>query len=156
SIARAEGLGTNDRDLLWERKASEERVFGSARYPVHEAALVSLRTIAGRQYVVIKPTIVLSDGDPTVPRDAVESIKRAIFGWQHNAKFYAAMERWRQHMRGEARNGAVEFEWPPNCGSSFRFEVKKAPVFAGIVVGGGRAALRLDDKTKRHVTQKGI
>ncbi len=156
SISEARGLGTNGRDLLWERKASETRTFEGARYAVHEAALLALRTIAGRQYIIIKPTIVLGDGDSGVPSQALDGIKRAIFGWQHNAKFYAATERWRRHIKGVEKSGVIHFEWPPNCGSTFRFEIKCSPLFAGIAAEGNGTGLQLEDKQRRHITQKGL
>ena len=155
-IARLRGTRTDGRSLIWDEHPSEERTFEHKRYPVHAAALLSLRSIARRQYLIVKPTIVISDNSPEVPREVVEGVKRAVFGWQHNAKFHAATERWRKRIFGESKDETLQVEWPPECGSTFRFEVRRNPVFARIAAPEHRPALRLEPKVERHLQQRGL
>lgn len=75
-----------------------------------------------------------------------------ILGWQHNKPFNQEMKRWR--MRLLPNKPQTHVEYPPNCGSTFRFSITQAPVFAGIAR-TGRRLIELPDNLRPLIKQRG-
>lgn len=119
---------TDGREILWSPTAHERRKEGGKEYLVFDAVVVYLRRVAGKSFVVLKPTVRI--GSPTgeaVPEDVERNLKMAILGWQHNNKFNQALDSWRSRLLKDE-----SFEFPANCGS-------------GLVSGPKIIAERLDD-----------
>lgn len=154
SAAASRQLGTDGERLLWFNDVKESREYNQVSYAVHEAALLFLRRIGGETFVVVKPTlrVVGPDGEDA-PEEATRDLKARILGWQHNDKFNEAVERWRSTL---FPNGPSLFEYPVECGSTFRFEVRRAPVFAQIAIADGERATRLPPKVQAILRQRGF
>lgn len=142
AMASSSGVYTDGREILWESAVKERRREGDAYYLIHEAVVVYLRRIAGSSYIVLKPTVKVTSptGEP-VPKDAERNLKMAILGWQHNDKFNQALDRWRARLLK-----TEDLEFPPNCGTRFRFQVKRTPVLAKVMSSDRRRQIQISPK----------
>jgi hypothetical protein len=121
-----------DRDgELWLSEPIKTVQEGNLKCCAHESIIVFLRLIGDTQYLILKPSIkVLDDANQVVPHEIADPIKLSILGWQHNKPFNQAINKWRAILFSE--KSPVTFEYPRDCGSTFKFKVRRSPVFAEI------------------------
>ena len=152
SMAAVAGVRFDGRSLLWEPGAVDRATVGGTRYEVHEAAHCSLRRIGGTSYLVLKPTLHITDSAGTkVPKEISQPIVMQMLGYQHNAEFNQVMNRWRNTLF----RVATAFEFPSNGAGQFRFVVRKSPVFAS-VRGQGARAVAIPRQLSAHIRQDGV
>jgi len=137
SIAEARGL-SSEGALLWDPASGQNRRLHEAAFRVCDAVLLYIRRTGRETVLVMKPTVKVftAAGAPASEADE-KAIKLSIFGYQHNDKFNAAVERWRRALLGP---GFV-FTCPAGEQTGFAFAVDRAPISAAIVAGPGEAAL---------------
>lgn len=146
---------TDRRRLIWRSNAYEKRSYCGQTYNIHRAALVSLRHFGGRNQLVLKPTVMVLDMDGNeLPGDISRALKLEVLGYEHNSKFNAALEEWRALLLPDKRGNA--FEWPPECGSTFRFNIRSAPTFASVGTRERTHAVEVSDGIRPHVKQVGV
>jgi hypothetical protein len=151
-MAARGGVETDGREILWDAKTSEVRKEGGKEFLIHNAVLVYLRRIAGKSYVVLKPTVrVESSTGEAVPDDVERNLKMLILGWQHNNKFNQALDIWRKRLFP-----SEVFEFPPNCASPFRFQVKRAPVLAKLMSADRGRKIQLQEKFQPSVLHSAV
>jgi hypothetical protein len=130
-IGQNPGLGTDGKSLLWELNGAATRMYNGTRFTLHEAASLAIRSIDGKGYLVVKPTLrVVDPSGQEASRESAKAVKNAVLGYQHNDKYHEAMKRWQKHIFGESQS--VTLAYPPNSGSSLRFLLSAAPAFAKI------------------------
>ena len=148
------GLKSNSRRLIWDTKNPQKRTIDGKSAFMQESAILSLRMISGRQYVVIKPSVVFVDGQgQLLPEDDVRSVKLNVLGYQHNSKFNDALNQWSNRL--VATSGTV-FEFPSNCGSTFRFRLSKCPLYSKVVDPSLQYGSRLQNSVEKNITQIGL
>lgn len=154
SMARTASVETDGNSELWF-KTFEERVLPDrSKGRVHESVLVFLRQIGGSQYVVLKPSIkVLGANGQPVPRETAGPIKLAILGYQHNKPFNEAVNKWRALLFPEGRDA---FEFPVGIGSTFKFKVRRSPVFGRIGVARDSKSVTIPEKLEPLLKHSGI
>lgn len=154
SIAATNGLGTDGRELIWENGTSLTQNHDGKTYRMQESARLFLRRIGATTYLIVKPSLRVlgQNGDP-IAEEVERAVRMSILGWQHNAKFNQAMGRWRKRL---FPNNRSTFEFPPASGSTFRFEIHRAPVFAQVAVGKNRSPIRLAPSIKPMVKYFGL
>lgn len=146
SIASSRGLETDGRSTLWTKK--EARSEGP--YRVFESAVVFLRRIGTKHFLVVKPSVRIEGADgQQVPEEVSRKLKLRILGYQHNAPFNQVMKRWRDRLFAADTSS---FEFPPDRGSTFRFEIRRAPVFAAIGARNGT----LSDRARAYAQHRGM
>lgn len=151
AMASSAGMNTDGREIVWDPKVRERRNEDGKEYLVHDAVVVYLRRIAGKSYVILKPTVRIGSKDGAVPEDIERNLKIAILGWQHNQKFNQALDMWRNRLMKKE-----SFEFPPNCGSPFRFYVKRTPILAKIMSPDRKRQIRVDKKYEPIITHSGV
>ena len=152
AMAARAGVSTDGKKMLWDGTRSERRKEGASEYLIHQAILVFLRRIAGRSYVILKPTVrIASPTGEDVPRDSERNLKMAILGWQHNKEFNQALESWRARL---FTNGTYEF--PEDCGSSFKFHVNRAPVLAKVMSSERGRHIHVKDAYRRNIAHAAV
>jgi hypothetical protein len=152
ALASARDLVT-DSNLLWTRERGRpEQIAGRTCY-IQEAALLKLRRHAGKDYLLLKPSIRVTDehGVP-VPDDVSKEAKRQILGKQWNQKFNEALVRWKDRIFPDDERS---FEFPPGQASTFRFDVRKAPALAKMLSSSSRGAVQIAPGLSRHVRHSG-
>ncbi len=156
AIAQRAGVNTDGRRELWVDEELERVCEGKAEYFIHESVLVSLRCIGSKQYLLLKPSLRIQDaeGEPA-PADLVKAVKLRILGAQFNNKFNQALNKWRKRLFPSCENPAI-YEFPNNSASSFRFKVRRSPVFAEIGASNRWQPLNLPDDVKRLVRHRGF
>lgn len=155
AFAKKANVATNGKDLLWETQAYENRQSGGHKCYIHRAVSVHLRQFSGVLHLVLKPTVTILDARGNeLPRDVTEVVKREILGYEHNNKFNKALDRWREKLL--AVKGTVDIEFPHNCGSTFRFKVRSAPLFAQIGSRSGHKPIPVSDRLRPIIKQQGI
>jgi hypothetical protein len=152
SMAARASVNTDEREILWEKTPYERRREGGKEYLVYNAVVVFLRRIAGKSYVVLKPTVRIESpvGDE-VPEDVERNLKMAILGWQHNNKFNKALEDWRKILFARET-----FEFPPNCGSAFKFRVRHSPALAKVMSSDPRRTVQVQDKYRPSIVYSAV
>jgi hypothetical protein len=139
SMAAKADIHTNGKALLWCPEPQETRNEQGYGCALHEAAIVYIRRIGRRHYVVLKPTIVVKGSNGAeLPEEVIDQVKLKFLGYQHNDKFNQAMASWRKRLFADQH---PVFEYPPNCGSPFRFKVARVPVLAKIAAATSGSAL---------------
>ncbi|PEN04707.1 hypothetical protein CRI93_14815 [Longimonas halophila] len=152
SIAEVRGLNVYGKNLLWVDESTRKSAYGQT-YMVHEAARIHLRRYRQQQYLVISPTIVTHDMSGEEPsRRADKELKRKVLSRQYNSEYNDALDRWRERFD---IGGGASFEFPPNSGSMFLFNIRSAPDFAAVSSSKGRA-ITVPDAAKRLVRVRGI
>jgi SIR2-like domain len=130
ALAALRGLKTDGRRLIWtEEMERTARAYGQ-RCKVYDAVTIFLRRYAGKQYLVLKPTIhATGTGGEEISNETLQEIKRQLLTKQYNSLFNDATNKWRDRLfpAGETR-----FEFPPQSGSPFQFNVSRAPSFASV------------------------
>jgi hypothetical protein len=155
AIALSRKLGTDGREIIWRKNFSRTETVGDSVCRVHDAALLFIRRYRDQQYLVVKPTIrcFLSDGsDPS--DDVDKEIKRRVLGKQWNKPFNSALKDWCSTLCFV--KPSTNYEFPPNCGSSFRFRLSNVPSFARIRRIDGGQPIRLPPERSRHFTGAGL
>ena len=129
SMAASTGVKSDGRKVLWEAIPFEYHQVEGRKLGVHQAAICFLRRIGETMYLVVKPTLLITEPDGTkAAKEVSQPIVMQKLGYQHNAEFNQVMMRWRKTLFG----GSTTFEFPPKSAASFRFVVRKSPAFATI------------------------
>lgn len=146
---------TDNRKLIWRSVAYQSKHHAGQKCNIHRAAVVSLRHFGGRSQLVLKPTVVILDKKGNeLAHEVSRTLKMEILGYEHNSKFNAALKEWRELLLPE--KGVNECEWPPHCGSTFRFRIRSAPSFATIGTKERIRPIAIGDGIKPHIKQIGI
>ena len=152
AMAVGAGVNTDGREILWSTTGGERRREAGREYLVFDAVVVYLRRVAGKSYVVLKPTVrIESPTGEDVPEEVEKKLKMTILGWQHNNKFNQALDSWRIRLLKDGN-----FEFPANCGSPFRFRVNRAPVLAKIMSSDRARQIRVKDRFQSMITNAGV
>ena len=155
SIAATARVETDGTKFLWRSHAFRTVRRANARYSVHDAARIFLRTIGGVQHLVLMPSLKVFDQTGTEPAlEIVNPIKLEILGYQHNKPFNKAINSWRETLFPKGQ--AAVFSFPHNAGSSFKFRVRRSPVFASIGLPSGGRALKVPQHMHRLIKHRGV
>jgi hypothetical protein len=153
SVAETCGLNSDGKRLIWTDDFSTRRIYGT-ECRVHKAAQLSIRRYKGRQYLIIKPTIVGRDRDGNeLSEDVNRQLRFEVLSKQYNDKFNDALNEWRRKLG--LRDGRV-FEYPVGAGSTFRFKVDSAPRFAQIADPHSEETIEIPDSAKHLIDADGI
>ena len=155
AFADGAGIATDGKDRLWETQSYEKRSNGGQDCHIHRAVTVYLRQFSDRLHLVLKPTVaVLDSKGGELPRDVTKAIRLEILGYQHNKEFNQVLEYWRKKLL--PTKGIVEVEFPPRCGSTFRFHIRSAPLFAQIGARSRQTPIAIDARRRPIIKQQGI
>ena len=137
-MAAAANVSTNGRSEMWFGEPIRKVREGDQLCHAHDSVVVFLRRIGGAQYVVLKPSIKVFDAKGgEVSYETAGLVKLAILGYQHNKPLNIAVNKWRELLFPKDR--APVFDYPLSVASTFKFKVRRSPVFAKIgLLRGGR------------------
>jgi len=155
AMADSVGVDTDFDREMWLSQPLKTVQQGNLKYIAYESLLVFLRRIGNTQYLVLKPSIKVLDsaGEP-VSHVIVGPIALGILGWQHNKEFNQAVNKWRDRIFSD--NNAIKIlEYPKDSGSTFKFKVRRSPIFAEISRRNG-PAITLRDNIKPLLKHRGI
>ena len=155
SMAESADLQTDGWKTIWQSNVSQEVKERGIKYSVHEAAVVSLRCIGGVQHLVLMPSLkVFDQSGVEAPREVANPIKLRILGYQHNMPFNKAVNDWRETLFPKEQ--VAVFEFPPKSGSTFKFRVRRSPIFASIGLQTRGSVLSLPKGMQSLIKHKGI
>jgi len=154
SVKETYNLQSDEKRELWSLFSSKIESQDGIQYHAHDSVLVSFRRIAEKQYVVLKPSVKVLDteGNEVAP-EVAGPIKLRILGYQHNKPFNQAVNRWRGLLLPKGAGG--EFEYPVNCGSTFKFKIKRSPIFGKIGLPRDGRSIKIDGM-QHLVKHKGL
>jgi hypothetical protein len=154
SLAAKTGIATDGENRLWEKQHFDKKTASGQEYRIHRAVIVYLRRYAGRILLILKPSLAVFDiSGNEAPREVGNPIKLEILGWQHNKPFNQEMQRWRQRLLPDKPQTIIEY--PNESGSTFRFRIRQAPIFAGI--GNPKhSRIQISDNFRPHIKQSGL
>lgn len=158
SLADNAHIHTDGRRELWRASAMKMLQKGGIDCHVFESMLLFLRRVGETQYLILKPSIkVLNEEGERMSLEIENPIKLEILGYQHNKEFNQALNKWRQLLLPkDGGQRTVAFEFPANCGSTFQFQVRRAPTFAEIGVRQGGGSSPVPEKVRALVKHRGI
>lgn len=155
AMALETGCESDDRGELWFREVYKRGTHAGVSYLAYESVLLFFRLVDGEQHLVLKPSIrILGQAGERLERETSNPVKLAILGWQHNKEFNNAVNKWRKQLLGGA-NATVSYEYPPKCGSTFIFKIRRTPAFAQISSARRRSGLEIDQKFRSLLKQTG-
>lgn len=155
SIAGTAGVGSDGKSEIWLEEPLKRHQQNNTWYSIHESALIFLRSVSGKQYIIIKPSIkVLDSNFMEATRDISDPIKIHILGYQHNKPFNEAMNKWRALLFPQRRPSC--FECPPGVGSGFKFHVQHNPVFSQIGLPKGGPSLNITNNIRPLIKYRGV
>ena len=154
TLAAKHDLETDGEKVLWSKEVSQRMRVGGTPYLIHDAVLLFLRRYAGKQFLVLKPTIktFTEQGEPA-DRDVDRELKRQILGKQWNSKFNEALNRWRAKLLAK---DALRVEFPPDTGSTFKFNLANVPAFAKLGSTNGAQPITLPPAVARNSLYEGL
>jgi len=156
SMAETAGLATDGRHELWKIEPRPDQRSCKPGYVAFDSVQIFLRRIGTTQYLMLKPSIkVLDKNGAEAPRHIGNATKLAILGYQHNKQFNAAINAWRALLLPADRREA-HYEFPRDCGSSFRFRVRRSPAFGEIGLPQQARAAKIPEKLQPLVKHLGI
>jgi hypothetical protein len=145
------GSLVSEGQLLWDPASEQLRTHNDVQFRIYDAVMLYIRTVDGQSVLALKPTIkVLTEGKLAAERDDEKAIKTAIFGYQHNDKFNAAVEGWRRKLFG----ADTTFTYPSDDPNGFKFSIDRAPLVAAINAAKGERTIA--ESKLRSVSQRGI
>lgn len=154
ALAQARDVETDGEKVLWSKDVMRRTHVGGVPYVVHDAILLYLRRYAGKQFLVLKPTIkVFTDTGEPAHEDANRELKRQILSRQWNRDFNEALMRWRARLLPK---DALRVEFPPDSGSTFRFNLSNLPAFARLGGGNGSTPITLPPAVARSAFYDGM
>ena len=157
SLAQTEGVATDGKSGVWLNQPLNKQKQGNLLCQAHESVVVFLRRIGNTQYVVLKPSIrVLDEKGLEVPREVAAPIKLRILGYQHNKPFNLAVNKWRKLLFSNTSGPTVDYEFPVGSGSSFRFRIRRSPVFAQIGVRHNGKSQTIPQSLRPLLKDKGV
>ncbi|MCU1303395.1 MAG: nuclease [Candidatus Sulfotelmatobacter sp.] len=156
--ANVTDIATDGKHELWFNKIKERVRPAGVEYSVHESVQLFIRKFTGRTHLVLKPSVKVRGADDTpVPLEVVNPIKLRVLGWQHNREFNDAVNAWRGKLLTTGPvQGQKIYEFPVNCGSTFRFAIRKSPVFAVVGRDGNGPELQYHQKYRHLMKQHGV
>jgi hypothetical protein len=155
AFAEDADIATDGKYSLWEAQSYEKRQNSGQNCYIHRAVVVYLRQFSGRLHVVLKPTVtILNAQGNDLPRDITQAMKMEVLGHQHNSEFNQELERWRKKLLPKKETNEVEF--PPNCGSTFRFKIRSVPLFAQIGARSRYKSIPINARFRPIIKQRGI
>lgn len=155
AIAAKVRLETDGDDSLWEKEYFDTSVVDGRKLNIHRMVIVYLRKMAGRMYVILKPSLFFRDSQGSeLPRNTVNSLKLSLLGYQHNREFNQEIQHWRKLLFADKSQGT--FDYPADCASPFRFKVRRSPVFAAIGDRSRGQPISIDDGIRPLLQQSGL
>lgn len=155
SMAESTGLKTDGAKVLWRPQSLRTVRREHGTYSVHEAAAVFLRRIGGVQHLILMPTLKVFDQAGAEPLPAISNpIKLEILGYQHNKPFNQAVNGWRETLFPKGHPAV--FEFPRESGSTFKFRVRRSPIFASIGLPNGGRPLKVPNKMQPLIKHRGM
>ncbi len=155
SLATYANLNTDGRDILWEISSYKQERFENQNFQIFRAVIVFIRRMSGRLYLVLKPSVIITDSnEQPAPEEISKILKNKVLSNQYNKQFNQEMNCWRIKLFDV--KDEVIFEYPPNCGSTFRFKVRKAPLFAAMGKSGQNRPVTIAPEIVPMVKQQGV
>jgi hypothetical protein len=156
SMVSATGLEADSAHGLWSPESPRDEKLDGESFRVYQSVYLSLRQIEKRSYLILKPSIrVLDAAGALAPRPKANTIKLRILGWQHNKEFNEAVNFWRTKLLATDTPQKI-YEYPPNCGSLFRFAIRRAPAFAEVTGGRDLPKIKIEPRFRALIKQRGI
>jgi hypothetical protein len=156
SLVEKSGVNSDGHSELWLTKPTQTVVANGVEYEVFESVLIFLRRLGDAQFLLLKPSVrVLDKAGIAAPDEVAGNVKLVILGGQYNPKFNAAINTWRNVLIDDLSNPAI-IEYPYDSGSSFRFRIRKAPIFAEIGARYRRSAVNLSRVPTQLLRHKGF
>ena len=154
SVAESAKVETDGIKTLWRSHTFREVRRGDVSYSVHEAAGIFLRRLGGVQHLVLMPSLKVFDQNGTEPpREISNPIKLEILGYQHNKPFNKAVNDWRKTLFAKDRAVVLAFPW--NSGTTFKFRIRRSPIFASIGLPSGGRPLRVSQQMQPLIKHQG-
>ena len=155
TLATQAGLNTDGRDRLWEILPYRQERFENQNFQIYRAAIIFIRNMSGQLYLVLKPSITITDsrGQPAL-QEVVKIMKNKILSSQYNKQFNQETDYWRKKLL--SGKGQITFEYPHNRGSTFRFKVRAAPLFAAMGKSGQGRSIPIAPSIRPMVKQQGM
>ncbi len=155
SMAESANLETDGTKALWRSHSFRKVRRGNASYSVHEAARIFLRRIGGVQHLVLMPSLkVFNHVGAEPPREIAIPIKLEILGYQHNKPFNKALNGWRATLFPKGQT--TVFAFPHSSGATFKFRVRRAPIFASIGLPSVGRPPKIPEKMRPLIKHRGM
>jgi hypothetical protein len=155
SVAESVALHSDQRHELWKPAPQKLSSQASVACDIFSSVQLFFRRIAGTQYLVLKPSLkVLDKSGVELSPQLANPIKLGILGYQHNKPFNQAVNIWRTRLLPKGQHAVYEF--PPNCGSTFKFTIQRSPVFGRIGLPQGGSAVSISSKLQPLLKHTGL
>jgi SIR2-like domain len=155
SMAAVTDVATDGHSELWLNQPLKKVRQGDLLCHAYESVIVFLRRVGGTQYAVLKPSIkVLDANGAEVSYEIAGPVKLGILGFQHNKPFNIAVNKWRDLLFPKSSSGV--FEFPRGVGSSFKFRIRRSPVFAQIGLPRGGKSVSIPENLRPLLKYKGL
>jgi hypothetical protein len=156
SMVIATGMRTERTHELWSPESRCDEQPDGESFWTHQSVHLSLRQIGKRSFLILKPSVkVLDASGKLAPRLKANPIKLRILGWQHNKEFNEAVNFWRGKLLAADTPQKV-YEYPLNCGSPFRFLIRRSPAFAEVSGGHGTPNITIEPRFRPLIKQRGV
>lgn len=153
SLACKNKLSFDGHSRVWLPDSRRVDTVLGTRVHVYEAALLGLRRIVCRDYLLVRPTVYTEGADGGELDKSVrgESARKVLSGWD-NEVFNTHLNEWTNRL---LPSSAVTLEYPDSTGSGFSFKLDRRPAFASLA-GGTKMDAEALKKVKPFVQLTGL
>lgn len=156
SMVAATGIQADGAHELWSIESLRDEQHDGESFHVYQSVYLSLRQIEKRLFLILKPSLkVFNVSGEEALRTNANPIKMRILGWQHNKEFNEAVNSWRAKLL-VADTPQKIYEYPPACGTPFKFLIRRSPAFAEISGSKRAPTITIEPKFRSLIKQKGI
>ena len=143
-------LLNNNRNTLWSAKVIDSKTINGKKYNIHQGMKLSITSDFKYKYLCCKPDIYIEVTDGSeLSKEIKKDIKMRFFSSQFNDKHENFIDNWRKLIFPEGKH--LEFSFPVNSESGFKFKIAPSPAFAKIMKAGARSGESLSDKFNKNL-----
>jgi hypothetical protein len=154
SMAEIAHVHTDGHSELWFDPPIKKQRQDGVQCHAYQSIRLFLRRIGGVQYLVLKPSIKVLDQNGTeAPYEIAGPVKLAILGYQQNKPFNQAVNTWRDLLLKDRK---TIFEFPVGVGSTFKFQVRRSPIFGKIGLPSGGKSAAISDSLQPLLKHRGL
>lgn len=149
-------LVNNNKNTLWSKKVINSKNINGKEYHIHQGMRLSITNDFHYKYLCCKPCIHIESNDGMeISKEISKEIKMKFFSALFNDKYEEFIENWRKLVFPS--NKFLEFNFPVNSETGFKFKISSSPAFAKIMKAGAKSGENLTEQfNKNLLVYKGI
>lgn len=161
AIAEVRNVNCDYKEQIWIKTPLKQVVDGQYKCNVFESAILFIRRIGEKTFLVIKPSLRVenTNNQEDLPLEVVNKVKNSILGYQHNKEFNQAVNSWRALFLGttnQSKEAVKVYKLGETDTSEFVFKIRKSPIFTAIKSRAQSQSIKVSAVLQPLIRQSGL